>query len=101
MGYGMEVSTEKSKVLVNSTTGSTAHILMSGEQLEEVDSFKYLGATLTKDSRSTSEIKTRLAMATAAMSKLNRFWKSKTISFNTKNKLEGGSCRGSDTSLDM
>ena len=85
--YGMEVSTEKSKVLVNSTTGSTAHILMSGEQLEEVDAFKYLGATLTKDGRSTSEIKTRLAMATAAMAKLNRFWKSRSISFNTKIKL--------------
>ena len=85
--YGMEVSTEKSKVLVNSTTGSTAHISMNGEQLEEVGSFKYLGATLTKDGRSTSEIKTRLAMATAAMAKLSRFWKSKTISFNTKMKL--------------
>ena len=83
----MEVSTEKSKVLVNSTTGSTAHISMNGEQLEEVGSFKYLGATLTKDGRSTSEIKTRLAMATAAMAKLSRFWKSKTISFNTKMKL--------------
>ena len=85
--YGMEVSTEKSKVLVNSTTGSTAQIFMNGEELEEVDSFKYLGATLTKDGRSTTEIKARLAMATAAMAKLIKFWRSNSLSFQTKLRL--------------
>ena len=85
--YGMEVSSEKSKVLVNSVRGTTAQISMNGQQLEEVTTFKYLGATLTKDGRSTTEIKTRLAMATAAMAKLQRVWKSKEISFPTKTKL--------------
>ena len=85
--YGMEVSSEKSKVLVNSVRGTTAQISMNGQQLEEVTTFKYVGATLTKDGRSTTEIKTRLAMATAAMAKLQRLWKSKEISFLTKIKL--------------
>ena len=49
----MEVSSEKSKVLVNSED-KRAEIFMNGVQLEEVDSFKYLGATVTKDGRSTS-----------------------------------------------
>lgn len=86
--YGMEVSSEKSKVLVNGTDDTTsATIFMNGQQLEEVANFKYLGATLTKDGRSTTEIKTRLAMATSAMAKLNNIWKSREISFSTKFKL--------------
>ena len=85
--YGMEVSTEKSKILVNSTNSVKAEIFMNGQKLEEVDAFKYLGATLTKDGRSTSEIKTRLAIATSAMAKLNKIWKSREISIPTKIKL--------------
>ena len=83
----MEVSIEKSKVMVNSKTDIRAQIFMNGKQLEEVDAFKYLGATLTKDSRSTTEIKIRLAMATSAMAKLSKIWKSNDISFPTKMKL--------------
>ena len=84
--HGMEVSSEKSKVLVN-TTDKKANIVMNGENLEEVDNFKYLGATITKDGRSTTEVKTRLAMATSSMARLFRIWKSKEISFSSKFKL--------------
>ena len=45
---------------------------MNGQQLEEVASFKYLGSTLTKDDRFTSEIKIRLAIALSAMTKLEK-----------------------------
>ena len=48
--------------------------------------FKYLGATLSKDGTSTTEIRTRIAAATAAMARLTRVWKSD-ISFQTKHKL--------------
>ena len=41
--YGKEVSTEKSKIMTNSTHNISANISMNGE---EVTSFKYLGATL-------------------------------------------------------
>jgi len=85
--YGMEVSSEKSKVPVNSTSNATAKIYMNGQQLEEVDAFKYLGATLTKDGRSTTEIKVRLSMATSSMTKLTTIWKSKEISLPIKLKL--------------
>ena len=84
--YGMEVSTEKSKVMVNSTNTISANITMNGETLEEVSSFKYLGATLYKDGTCTGEIRIRIAQATAAMARLNRIWKS-SISFNTKYRL--------------
>jgi hypothetical protein len=68
----MEVSTEKSKIMVNSTTNTRAEIYMNDQQLEEVDAFKYFGSTLTKDGSSTTEIKTRLAIATSAMVKLSK-----------------------------
>ena len=60
---------------------------MNGQQLEEVDAFKYLGSTLTKNGRSSTEIKTRIGAATSAMAKLNKIWRSKDISFPTKLKL--------------
>ena len=62
--YGMEINSEKSKVMVNSGDNTTVQISMNGQQLEEVMAFKYLEATLTEDGRSTLEIKIRLAIAT-------------------------------------
>ena len=49
--YGNELSTEKSKIMTNSTNNICADISMNGKQLEEVTRFKYLGATLCKDGR--------------------------------------------------
>ena len=46
--YGMEISSEKKKVMVNSGDNTKVQIGMKGQQLEEVMAFKYLGATLTK-----------------------------------------------------
>ena len=51
--YGMEVSLEKSKIIVNEFSKIHANVItMNGETLETVDKFKYLGATLTKDGKS-------------------------------------------------
>ena len=44
--YGMDVNTEKSKIMTNSTNNISADISMNGQWLEEVTCFKYLGATL-------------------------------------------------------
>ena len=90
--YGMEISREKSIVMVNSGDNTTVQISMNGQQLEEVMAFKYIGATLTKDGRSTAEIKIRLAIATASMAKPNNTWSSKDVSFFTKIKLYKNSC---------
>jgi len=60
---------------------------MNGQQLEEVNAFQYLGATLTKDGRSRTEMKVILAMATSSMTKRTTIWKSKEISFPIKLKL--------------
>ena len=73
--------------MVNSGDNTTVQISMNGQQLEEVMAFKYFGATLTKDGRSTANINIRLAIATTSMAKLNKIWSSKDISFATKLKL--------------
>ena len=83
----MEDSSEKSKIVVKSTNNTPARIQMNGQLLEEVDAFKYLGSTLTKDGRSTKEIKTRIGLATSAMARLNKVWRSRDISFTTKMRL--------------
>ena len=54
-------------------------IQLYGDNLEEVDQFKYLGATITKDCSSDSEIKIRLVQATSAMVRLTTIWNSKYI----------------------
>jgi len=47
--YGMEIINEKFKVIVNSTKIISVNITMRAETLEEVESFKYLGATLNRN----------------------------------------------------
>ncbi|XP_052232178.1 uncharacterized protein LOC127845354 [Dreissena polymorpha] len=84
---GIEVSTEKSKILANSTTNTSADITMNGKKLEEVTSFKYMGATISKDGTSTAEVRIRIAMATEAIARLSRLWTCSYISFPTKYRL--------------
>ena len=80
----MEVSTEKSKIMTNSTNNTTADISLNGQKLEGVTTFKYLGATLCKDGTCSAEICNRIASAMAAMTKLNRIWQYNAISFTSK-----------------
>ena len=80
----MEISTEKSKVMVNTTDARTGNIMLNQQQLEEVNSFKYLGAILSVDGSCEVEIRARIGTATAAMARLNRIWSSKSISLTRK-----------------
>ena len=62
--YGKKVSTEKSKIMTNSTNNISADISMSrGDQfqLAEVTSFKYLRASLCKDGTCSAELRIRIA----------------------------------------
>ena len=80
----MEVSTEKSKIMTNSMNNISADICMNGQKLEEVTSFKYLGATLCKDGTCSAEVDIRIA---SAMASLNRIWWCNAISIASKFKL--------------
>ena len=61
-------------IMTNSTNNISRDISMNGQRLEEVTSFKYLGATLCKDSTCSAEVHIRIIPAMAAMVRLNRVW---------------------------
>ena len=67
--YGMEVSTEKSKTMTNSTNDISTDISMNGMKLGEVTSFKYLEAARCKDGAYSARIRTRITSALAAMAR--------------------------------
>jgi len=66
---GMEMNVEKTKVMRISRKPSPVTIMIDQKQLENVECFKYLGSMLTNDGRCTCEIKSRIAMAKAALNK--------------------------------
>ena len=83
----MQVIPENSKNMVNRANDSSEVVGMNGQKLEEVTSFKYLGATLCKDFTCSAEVCIRTASAMAEMARLNRIWWRNTISFASKFKL--------------
>ena len=58
---------EKTKVMRISRQPFPLKIMTDQKQIENVESFKYLGSILTNDGRCTCEIKCRIAMAKAAL----------------------------------
>jgi hypothetical protein len=67
--YGMEMTVEKTEVMKISRQPFPVKIMIDQKQLENVESFKYLGSMLTNDGRCTCEIKSRIAMVKAAFNK--------------------------------
>ena len=67
--YGMEISAEKTKLMKNNTSGINTEIILNGQKLETVTSFKYLGSGLT-DEGSKPEILSRIAQTAAAFKRL-------------------------------
>ena len=67
--YGMEMNVEKTKVMRISKQPFPVKIVIDQKQLENEESFKYLGSILTNDGRYTCEIKCRIAVAKAAFNK--------------------------------
>lgn len=87
----MEIGAEKSKVMITNASTSNENtgqinVTVNGEQLEQVKSFKYLGATITADGSSDKEVKNRIAIATNSLAKLQKTWSSRGIT--TKNKIK-------------
>ena len=70
--YGMEISAEKRKIMVNSRIAPRSTILMNLECLEEVKSFKYLGSIISPEGDSTEEICTRINLVTSVIAKLKK-----------------------------
>ena len=82
----MEISAEKTKLMTNSANGIQREIRVKGQKLGTVTSFKYLGAVVSDDG-SKPEVLSRIAQATAALTKLKPIWRDNSISLGSKVKL--------------
>jgi hypothetical protein len=67
--YGIEINVEKTKVMRISRQPFPVKIMIEQKQLENVESFTYIGSILTNDGRCTCEIKCRIAMVKATFNK--------------------------------
>ena len=67
----MEISAEKTKLKTNNTSGINTEIKVNGQKLETVTRFKYLGSVIT-DEGSKPEMRSRIAQATADLTRLNK-----------------------------
>ena len=82
----MEISAEKTKLMTNIVNGIQREIRVKGQKLGSVTSFKYLG-TVVSDDGSKPEVLSRIAQATAALTKLKPIWRDNNISLGSKVKL--------------
>jgi len=82
----MEMNVEKTKVIRMSRQPFPVKIMIDQKQLENVESFKYLGSILTNDGRCTCEIKRRTAVAKAAFNKKRALFTS-TLDLELRKKL--------------
>jgi hypothetical protein len=67
--YVMEMNVEKTNIMRISRQPFAVKIMSHQNHLEDEESFKYLGSTLTNDGRRTCEIKCKISMAKAALNK--------------------------------
>ena len=82
----MEIGPDKTKVMTNNPNGFQREIRLKRHGLEEVENFKYLGAIIS-NLGSKPEILSRMAQATAALSRLKIISRDKNISLASKVKL--------------
>ena len=84
--YSMQISAEKTKLMTINTNGISSNIRVSGEDMETVQSFKYLGAIVT-DGGSMPEIRSRIAQTIAALTKFKIILDDKNIDLSSKIRL--------------
>ena len=84
--YKMDISLEKTKLMTNSANGIEREIKVKGQNLGTVTSLKYLGAVISDDG-SKPEVLSRIAQATAALTKPTPIWRDNNISLGSEKKL--------------
>ena len=83
----MEISAEKTELMINNTSGINTEIKVNGQRIETVTSFKYLGSVIT-DEGSKPEILSRIAQATLwGITRLKPVWIDMSISLSSKIRL--------------
>ena len=81
---GLYLNTKKTKIMSTAKIDSFA---INGVELEVVRSFVFLGSTIEEDGDCKEEIKRRLALGRASMGGLEKIWKDKNITMQSKIRL--------------
>ncbi|VDP82782.1 unnamed protein product [Schistosoma curassoni] len=80
---GLNIHKGKSKILRYNTACNNP-ITIDGENLEDVESFTYLGSIIDEHDGSDANVKARIGKARAAYLQLRNIWNSKQLSTNTR-----------------
>ena len=82
--FGLRINPAKTHVML---LGNKQPIFLDGDEVQQVDRFKYLGSMIGMDGDSAPEIRVRLTVARGITSQLNGIWKAKQISLKLKKQL--------------
>jgi len=85
--YGLEINAKKTKVLVASKDATVVQVTCNNLPLEQVQSFRYLGSTITDTCDCRVEITAHLGMAKAAAKSLTSLWKDRFLNTQLKSRL--------------
>ena len=80
---GLLVNTDKTKIM-SIKSSDDSDILVDGTPLERVNTFTYLGSTISCDSAVDVEIKTRIGKAFGSLQKHSNIWKRRSLSLKVK-----------------
>jgi len=69
------------------TDGIACSVLIQNEQLDQVDTFPYLGSLITEDGECMMEFRTRINKGQAIWAPLQKMWKCHSIPISTKTRL--------------
>ena len=83
---GMKSSIKKTKLMRYNTKDQTP-ILIDGKDVEDVDSFTYLGSIVSKTGGVEQDIRARVGKARSSFNKLTKVWKSSQYSIRTKTRV--------------
>jgi hypothetical protein len=86
---GLKINAAKSKVFSSSgRSNNDIAIIINGEEIEEVDNFKYLGSTILPNGQSANEIPNRIDAARKVFFQLRKsLWNRREIRLDTKIKV--------------
>jgi hypothetical protein len=85
--FGLNINTEKTKVMSIGKEHEDLQITVGGNQLEQVPEFVYLGAVISEDGSCEADIKRRIGLAAGTFGNLTTIWKAKNITIKTKVKV--------------
>jgi len=89
--FGLTISTKKTQVMYQPAPNKQYHelqITVNGQILQAVETFTYLGSTLSRNANIDAEINNRISKASSAFGRLReKVWERRGISLNTKLKV--------------